>query len=80
MPLTNIINLIKPYEVMPSTSPKTETDNRKLFDSPETVSFQLEKKEVTKVRSVARGRKIPVSQWLREAAREKLDREEKQAA
>ena len=46
-----------------------------MFDKPTTLSFQLETVEVTKVKASAKKRRIPFSQWLREAAREKLERE-----
>ncbi len=60
---------------MPNTTPKNDADNRKLFANPKTVSFQLEEAEVTQVVDASRARRIPYSQWLREAAREKLERE-----
>jgi hypothetical protein len=62
---------------MPTTTPKIKAAPKggNLFKAPETVSFQLEGEEVQKVKTSAKTRQIPFSQWLREAAREKLARE-----
>lgn len=53
---------------------------RGLFSDRETLSFALEKSEASAVKVKAARRGIPFSQWLREAAREKLAREKEQAA
>ncbi|MEA3211278.1 MAG: hypothetical protein QOE70_4335 [Chthoniobacter sp.] len=44
------------------------------------LSFALDATEAESVRDNAAARGIPFSQWLREAAREKLARETKKAA
>lgn len=64
---------------MATKSPQ-RTARRGLFAKPDMLSFALDSDEAEAVRETAATRGIPFSQWLREAAREKLARETKKAA
>jgi hypothetical protein len=64
---------------MPNKSPQ-KAPRRGLFTKADMLSFALDATEAESVRDNAAARGIPFSQWLREAAREKLARETKKAA
>jgi hypothetical protein len=68
-------NLNKVSEHMAKPSKPPQAPKRRLFAKPETVSFQIEEEEANIIRDIAFGRRIPHSQWLREAVVEKLKRE-----
>lgn len=58
-----------------TADPKPEIRRNLFTEDPHTLSFQLEESKALAARGTARERKIPFSQWLREAVREKLQRE-----
>jgi len=63
-----------------SKKPYSSGVRRGLFEKPVTLSFALEDAAARAIRELADERNIPFSQWLREAAREKLEREKIEAA
>jgi predicted transcriptional regulator len=61
---------------MSSTIQKPARKGRKsIFKTGRTVSFKMDKANADRAQSIAFGRNIPFSMWMRQAAEEKMQRE-----
>lgn len=60
--------------------PQPDESTSRLLSNPKMLSFQLDETEADSAKKMAKTRRMPLSQWLREAAREKLEREQAPAA